>query len=148
MSAENRNDDLFQNFRDGIEGFGRKVSSFVDEVFSGEGMGEVKLRIDLYHTSDSLVVELELPGVKKEDVKIQVQDRALHIRGQKLPPEDMPEYEYVLRERRFGSFMKEIALPENIELENIKARFESGLLTVRFPHQAGTRPAGDGIDID
>ena len=78
MSTEKPNDDLFQNFRDGLEGFSKRVSSFVDDVMSSEGTGtELRVRTDVYETNNHYVVEVEVPGVQKEDVKIQVQDSVL-----------------------------------------------------------------------
>jgi HSP20 family protein len=149
MSTENPNDDLFQNLRDGFEGISKRVSSFVDDVMSGEGTGtELRVRTDVYETSDHYVIEVEIPGVQKEDVKIQVQDSVLHIRGQKRPPEGAVEFVYDRRERRFGTFMKAIPLPAGIQLENIKAKYESGLLLVRFPQQISSKSDDNSIDID
>jgi HSP20 family molecular chaperone IbpA len=150
MSTENPNDDFFQNFRDGLEGFGKRVSSFVDDVITGEGTGtELRVRTDVYETSDQYVIEVEIPGVHKADVRIQVQDTVLHIRGQKRPPEGAAEFVYDRRERRFGTFMKAIQLPSDIEMENIKAKYESGLLLIRFPRlSTDPAPKGGGIDID
>lgn len=150
MSTDKPTDDFFQNFRDGIEGFGKRVSSFVDEVMSGEGTGaELKVRTDVYQTADQYVVEVEIPGVQKENVRIQVQDSVLHIRGQKRPPEGAAEFVYDRRERRFGTFVKAIQLPAEVELENIKAKYESGLLLIRFPRQAPPQASADSsINID
>lgn len=150
MSSENRSDDLFQSFREGFEGISKKVSSFVDDVFTGEGpAGEVRPRMDVFETEEAYVVELELTGVQKKDVKIQVQDSILHIRGQKMPPTDVADRVYLNRERRFGAFTKSIHLPEGVELENIKAKFEHGLLSVRFPFKTvNPKTTGDDINID
>ncbi len=144
MSTGNPNDDLFQSFREGIEGIGKKVTSFVDEVFNAEGAGgEVKLKTDIYQTNESLVVELELPGVKKEQVKIQVQDGILHIRGRKEAPEGLTTHLYERQERRFGPFGKSLMLPDTVELEGIKAKFEDGVLAVRFPLKEASTPETD-----
>ncbi len=149
MSTENRNDDIFQSLKDGFEGISKKVSSFVDDVFTGEGAaGEVRPKLDAFETDEAFTIEVELAGVAKEQVKIQVQDSTLHIRGQKVAPADEVERAYLARERRFGTFAISLALPEGLELENIKAKFENGLLIVRFPFKSVKKTTGDDINID
>jgi HSP20 family protein len=76
-----------------------------------------------------------------------VHDGVLTIQGDKHPHPDAAGFDYEKQERRFGGFIRTFALPLNIQLDNIKAKYESGLLTIRFPKVA--EPAEDpGIPIE
>jgi len=134
MSSDNRTDDFFQNFKSGLEDIGKKMSNLVDDVFSGDvAAGEVRAILDAYEAQGQYVIEIELPGVTKEHVSIQVQDGVLHIRGKKIAPTPEGDAVYDRSERSFGAFRRDVALPPNVQLENIKAKYESGVLIVRFP---------------
>lgn len=136
MSQNNNPDDIFQSFRDGLSEFGKRVGSFVDDVMSGENLrseGDVKIRSDIYQSGNFYVIELELPGMSKAEVSIQIHDSVLQVKGNKKAGEGAESARYERQERQFGPFLKTFTLPVDVELENIKAKYESGVLTVRFP---------------
>jgi HSP20 family protein len=148
MTPEQPNDDVFQNLREGFSDFGRKVGSFMDDMFSSEGEGgQLKVRTDIYYTDSHYVIELELPGTKKEEVSIQIHEGELIVKGQKLAPAEAATYRYERKDRRFGPFLMRFPLPLNVEMENIKAKYEGGLLRIYFPYE-GRKPAGDEAKID
>jgi len=136
MSQQNNPEDLFKNFKDGLSEFGKKVGSFVEDVMSGEnlqGEGDVRIRTDIYQSGDEYVIELELPGMSKKEVSIQIHDGVLQVKGVKKPVEGAQDFDYERRERQFGPFLKTFTLPGDVELENIRAKYEAGVLTIRFP---------------
>ena len=149
MSNENSSDDIFQNLRDSISDFGKKVGNFMDDALSGDGTGdgELKVRTDVYTTKDSFVIELELPGVKKEEVSIQIHDGVLNVKGEKKVPEGREENVFEKKERRFGFFLRSFPLPVSAVIEKVKAKYESGILTIRFPLNIEVEDTGD-INID
>jgi len=75
----------------------------------------------------------ELPGLKKEDVNIDVHDNLLTISGESKVASDRDENGYAVRERRYGKFSRSISLPQGIKTEDIKANLEDSVLTVQFP---------------
>lgn len=136
MSKENKADDIFRNLKEGFGDFGQKVNKMVDDLFAGDigaDSGEVRIRVDVYETRDQLVIELELPGVSKEAVSVHINDGILSIKGEKKPTADAEKVSYITRERRAGSFLRNFPLPDYVEVGQIKAKYESGLLTVRLP---------------
>lgn len=150
MPEQQPNDDLFQSLRNGFSDFGKKMSNFVDDVLSSETLSsELKVRADVFSAGGFYVIELELPGVQKEAVSLQVHDGILTVRGEKTLPEFSNEAGYYKQERRFGSFMRSFSLPLDVELENIKAKYDSGVLTVRFPQpQPKQQPPADESEIN
>lgn len=146
MSNENRPDDMFQNIKDGFSDFGKKMSSFMDDVLGSEGMsGEVHVRTDVYTADGQFVIELELPGVNKQDVNIQIHEGVLSVKGQKEYPEGVEKRKYDKKERQFGSFFRTFNLPLDVEVEKVKAKYEFGILTIRLerPNAASNNEDSD-----
>ena len=82
------------------------MSEFVDSFSGDESLaeGEIHVTSDIFETRTHYVIELELPGVDKKDVKISAQDEILTVKGEKKLPEDAGRF--VRRERRFGTFIR------------------------------------------
>ncbi|MDX6379982.1 MAG: hypothetical protein QOI57_1006 [Rubrobacteraceae bacterium] len=95
--------------------------------------------MDVLTKNGDLVVRAELPGVKLEDVDITVQDRVLTISGVRKVEEETERGGYYVRERRHGSFSRSMTLPEGVNEENIRARFEDGVLEVVIQGAAAVR---------
>ncbi|GAB4408541.1 MAG: Hsp20/alpha crystallin family protein [Bacteroidia bacterium] len=144
------NEDIFENLREGLSQFGKKVTSFVDDVFSsgegGDSEEELRVRADVYTSATSYVIELELPGIKKQEVSIQIHDGVLLIKGEKRAPEGSSAFSYEKQERRFGSFHRAFPLPADVDMNSIKARYDDGMLTVRL--SLNNQQADDSISID
>ena len=78
-------------------------------------------------------IELDLPGVKKEDINIQIEDGTLVISGERKVKEEIKEENYYKIESSFGSFSRSFSLPEEADIENIHAESEDGVLEVVVP---------------
>jgi len=78
----------------------------------------------------------ELPGVKKEDISIDLQGGRLTITAENKPPEDLNKEGYAIRERRYGKFSRTLQVPTGIKEDQIKASMENGILKVQFPKSA------------
>ncbi|KDQ53944.1 hypothetical protein JAAARDRAFT_197048 [Jaapia argillacea MUCL 33604] len=91
--------------------------------------------MDLHHDDESNVVTatFELPGLKKEDVQIDVHNNLLTVSGESNVSSDRDENGYSVRERRYGKFSRTIGLPQGVKPEEIKASMENGVLSVSFP---------------
>lgn len=98
-------------------------------------------RVDIHETKDGFVVEVELPGVNKEDVRITVHDNTLTIEGEKkYPHADQKGCECHRQERIFGRFQRSFALPSAVDADKIEAHFEHGVLSVHLPKKEVARP--------
>jgi HSP20 family protein len=89
-------------------------------------------RIDISEDNDSINVVAEIPGVKKENVKITLQDNILTIEGEKKKEEEKKEKNYYRSERVFGSFKRSFTLPTEVDADNVEAKFENGMLNIRL----------------
>ncbi|KIJ30810.1 hypothetical protein M422DRAFT_267641 [Sphaerobolus stellatus SS14] len=91
--------------------------------------------MDLHESKDKneLTAIFELPGMKKEEVSIDVHNNRLVVSGQSTLSNELDKDGYAIRERRFGKFQRMLPLPHGIKPDDIKAVMENGVLTVRFP---------------
>lgn len=83
--------------------------------------------------TNTVTATFELPGLKKEDVSIDVHNGVLTVAGESKQSTEHDENGYVVRERRFGKFSRAVSLPQGVKPDDIKASFENGVLTVQFP---------------
>ncbi len=89
--------------------------------------------VDIYETEAELVVKAELPGVKKEDIDLTVDEERLVLRGESKQQTEVDEHGYHRRELRYGQFRRVVPLPTAVKREEITAAFENGVLTIRAP---------------
>jgi HSP20 family protein len=96
--------------------------------------------VDIYDKDDAIVIHAELPGVKKEEVSIEVKDNVLTIQGERADVKEVNEDSYFRKERIFGSFQRSFTLPSAINPENIKAVFKDGVLQIEIPKPEEQKP--------
>lgn len=118
-------------------------------LFPQETSAFVNARVDWKETPEAHVFKADLPGLKKEEVKVEVEDdRMLQISGQrKIEKEDKSDTWHRV-ERSSGMFSRRFRLPENVKMEQIKASMENGVLTVTVPKvEAAKKPNVKAIEI-
>ena len=93
-------------------------------------------RADVFEQNGSIVVKAELPGVKKEDIVVAIEEGELVVRGERKAEEKVEEKDFYRLERSFGSFYRRLPLPEGATAEQIEATFADGVLTVTVPKPA------------
>jgi len=89
--------------------------------------------IEIFEEKDEVVVKAEIPGMKKEDLELNVTDHYLTIKGEKKQEEEVKRKGYFYSERSYGSFLRTIDLPKEIQTEKARASFKDGVLEVRLP---------------
>jgi len=104
-------------------------------------------RADVYEKDGELVMKFELPGVDKEHVEVVREDGHLVVRAETSKDEEVEEGGYHRRERFHGHFQRSIPLPVEVQDEEIKAKFENGILEVRAPKRE-PEPAGRQITVE
>lgn len=90
-------------------------------------------RVDMCETSEAFIVEVELPGVQREDVRIEVQDDTLYITGERRTNSERQERNYYRVERSYGRFERQLRLPGTVDREAIRAEFDAGILVITLP---------------
>ncbi|XP_027070567.1 16.9 kDa class I heat shock protein 1-like [Coffea arabica] len=115
---------------------------------SDETKGIVNARVDWKETPEAHVFKVDLPGLKKEEVKIEVEDgRVLAISGEGAAEKEDKNDKWHRVERSRGRFIRKFLLPENAKVEEVKANMEYGVLTVTIPKQEVKKPEVRAIEI-
>ena len=96
--------------------------------------------MDVTERDDAFVAELEMPGMKPEDFKIEVNDGVLLIRGERKHESEEKTKYWHRTERVHGSFERRIALPNTVDAERVDAAYKDGVLTVTVPKVPGPKP--------
>ena len=96
--------------------------------------------IDIKDTDDQYLINIEIPGVAKEDVDIRVDGNTLTISGEKKQEKKEEKEHYHCIERRYGSFERTLTLPQDANVDNIDAKFKDGVLTVSIKRKAVSAP--------
>lgn len=135
-------DRLFDEFGFGsspMRGYGRR----------GEGMNRPSWipKVDVFERGGQLIVHADLPGLKQEDVHVNVDQGVLTLSGERSHTHEHEKGGVYRCERSYGSFERSIVLPDGVDPAAIKASFESGVLEVTIPLPKETRSAGRNIPI-
>ncbi|KAM3739907.1 hypothetical protein ACB098_08G058600 [Castanea mollissima] len=123
-------------------------SSLYVPQFPTEASAFVNTRIDWKETPEAHVFKADLPGIKKEEVKVEVEDdRVVRISGErKIEKEDKNDTWHRV-ERSSGKFLRSFRLPENAKMDQIKAAMENGVLIVTVPKEEVKKPDVKAIEI-
>ncbi|MFH1708023.1 MAG: Hsp20/alpha crystallin family protein [Planctomycetota bacterium] len=103
--------------------------------------------VDIRSSAGGLEVTFDIPGVRKEDLLIEVEDGHLVVKGEKSAPALDKEGRYVSTERQFGRFHRVVHLPEDMKPDKVAADFHDGALTVIIPRVAAVRPEVKKIEV-
>ncbi|HEX5578211.1 MAG TPA: Hsp20/alpha crystallin family protein [Candidatus Limnocylindria bacterium] len=113
------------------------VSPLTWRSFNGEAATP---SVDVHETADEIVVSAALPGLKAEDVDITITGQSLSIRGEFKEDEKVERGQYLYRERRFGTFQRQLQLPMRVQSDAATATFEDGVLTLSIPKAEEVKP--------
>ena len=96
--------------------------------------------VDVKETQDALQFHVELPGLKKEDVEITIENNVLTIAGERKFEKETKDENYHRLERSYGAFSRSFTLPTGVRSEQVEAKFENGVLAVTLPKQEESKP--------
>lgn len=115
--------------------------SFVRPSRALAALGEVTVpALDVFQTPNEVVVQATLPGVKPEDVSIDITGETLTIRGETKAEEQIKKEDYLYQERRYGSFSRSVVLPGGLKTDKAEATMEDGVLTLAIPKAEEVKP--------
>ena len=106
----------------------------------GDGQGVGGPALDVYEEGDTLLVEAHLPGIKPEDLDINVEQGVLTISGETKAEQERKERNYLIREYRAERFSRSLRLPATYDPEACQAHFEHGVLRLSFPKSEAAKP--------
>jgi HSP20 family protein len=96
--------------------------------------------IDMYQTDNEVVVKAALPGIRTDEVQINVTGDVLTIRGETKHEEEKKDKSWQIREHRWGAFERSVRLPTGVVADRAKADFENGILTITLPKSEEVKP--------
>jgi HSP20 family protein len=129
-----------------ILGLDNEMSLLLGEFFGVDRRGEETEfirwapRVDIVEQDGGYELVADLPGLKKEDIKIEIKDNMLTLRGEKKLEEEKKDKNYRLCERYHGEFVRTFALPENVNRDGIVAEFKDGVLKLEIPKTEKAKP--------
>lgn len=96
--------------------------------------------VDMYQTDSEVVVKAALPGIKADEVQLNVTGEVLTIKGETKQENETKEKAYHIREQRWGTFERSLVLPTEVVADKAKADFENGILTITLPKAEEVKP--------
>jgi HSP20 family protein len=123
-----------------IFGLRREIDRLFEDTFTRDGNNWTPA-VDIKENDSDIRIDLELPGLKPEDVEITAENGLLSIRGEKRSErKEGEEGRYHVVERSYGTFMRTFTLPQGVDENQIQAEFNEGVLSIRIPKTALPQP--------
>jgi HSP20 family protein len=115
---------------------------FVDKTVKmpGEAFADFAPAVDIQENDNEFVVKADLPDVKKEDVKVHLEDGVLAIEGERRQDKEETGKRFHRVEREYGRFVRRFAMPTEIDPEQVRAEFKEGVLNVVLPKAPAAKP--------
>lgn len=129
--AENFFSDFMNSIRSGQEDFTKAISEYTSTLD--------KPLADVIETDDAVIIKTDLPGVKKENIEVNLTETAVEITAKFEEEYSEEEVDYILRERNFGETIKAIRLPAKVKVKDVTAKFEDSVLTITLPKVEGEK---------
>jgi HSP20 family protein len=120
----------------------RRMQSEMNRVFSGFSSAAAREfpPVNIWLGENSVVVTAELPGMKRDDVHISLQDEVLTLEGKREPRIQQQNVKWHRRERAYGTFARTIQLPFRVDPEKVQARYSNGVLEIELERLEADRP--------
>ena len=103
--------------------------------------------VDISETEAAYLIKGEIPGVKKEDVKITIQDGMLTIQGERKQEKEEKGKKFHRVECSYGSFMRSFRVPDDADEGKVKAEFKDGMLNITLPKSAKVKPKATNVSV-
>jgi HSP20 family protein len=116
----------------------RQMERLMDRLWAGAGpaAGEPEswaIPVDVVRSGDDIVVHAAIPGVKPADIAVSIEDGTLTIRAESATESERSEGDYLLRERRTGTFYRALRLPDSVDTARTGSSYANGVLTITLP---------------
>jgi HSP20 family protein len=126
-----------------------RLNRMFDAVFSGEPLTSSAWvpAVDIYETNDKdVVVKVEVPDMKREDITVTFENNVLTIEGERKASDEVKNEQYHRIERRYGAFRRSFTLPASVDGSRVQAAYQDGILKVTLPQRPEAKPRQITID--
>lgn len=135
-----------------LSGFEKEMNRLFDVPFPNPYQGgHVKSLIvpavDIIEEKDQIKVKAELPGMKKEEISVNLENDILSITGEKKEEKEVKEKNYVRSERYYGTFHRSFSLPSTVDAHKVNAVYKEGVLEITLHKKEGAKPKHIKVDI-
>ncbi|WP_121551317.1 Hsp20/alpha crystallin family protein [Mesotoga sp. BH458_6_3_2_1] len=149
MLAIRRGSDLFRPF----EEIQREMDRLFNDAFKGlnsqsRESSMFSPEVDIYERDNSVFIEMDIPGIKKDELEIKVEEDVLSIKGEKKLEREEKERDYHRYERYSGAFQRIFRLPEYVNSDDVKAKYEDGVLKLELPKKEEVKKEAIQVKID
>ncbi len=103
--------------------------------------------VDIYEDEHKLVLKLEVPGIKQEDIDVRLENQTLTVKGERKFEAEEKEENFHRIERRFGSFVRTFTLPQTIDNNSVTAKYDAGVLSIQLAKQEAAKPKQVKIEV-
>ena len=149
MNSQTKNLNKRRNYRE-LRSLQRTLDDFFNDwgwpTRTDEWLGKFQPQSKLVENHDNYYVEVDLPGINKKEIEVKVEDNVLKIRGERKEKKQSENSKQHYSEIFYGSFAEDISLPTAVDSENIKARYEDGVLFITIPKSEKVK--GRQIEIE
>ena len=114
---------------------------------SNDSLGAWSPAVDIYDKGNEVVIHAELPGMKKDEIDVRVENNVLTVRGQKERKDEVKEEGYFRTERTYGTFSRSFSLPSTVDASKISAEYQDGVLTLNVPKAEEAKPRRISVNI-
>jgi HSP20 family protein len=128
VALQNRMNSLFQDF---------SRNSGENELVTAAGFVPP---VDIYEDEHKLVLKLEIPGVRQEDLDVRMENTTLSVKGERSFESEGKEENFHRVERRYGSFYRAFTVPNTVDPQSIKAEYDAGVLRLELQKKAESKP--------
>ena len=104
--------------------------------------------VDVSETKDNVIINTEIPGMSKDDVKVSIQDNVLTLSGEKKQQKEEKDANYHRMERSHGSFSRSFTLPTTVQADKVKAAYRDGILRITLPKSEEVKPKQIPIAVE
>ncbi len=103
--------------------------------------------VDIYEDTHKLIFKVEIPGMEEKDLKVEIEDNTLTVRGERKMEKEIKEEHFRHKERHYGAFSRSFTLPASVDAEKIEANYVNGVLAIELPKRAEAKPKQIKVNV-
>jgi HSP20 family protein len=131
-----------------------RVNRIFRESYSPEGPGDALTTanfappVDVYEDEQGVTLKIEVPGIDEKDIDVSIASNTLTVRGERTLEKEEKEENFQRVERQYGSFTRSFTLPNSVDLEQVSAHYNKGVLKIRLAKKAESKPKQIKVNVD